>query len=313
MAVSRTSDDLDIAIIGGGPAGVSCALAAKELGLEVVLVESSGIGGQLLNLDEARFVPLSNEPQAGYDLAAQLGESADAAAIDVRLFAECDELTRAAGGWSLSVDGAQIRARNVVLATGTHPEEPEGGWAEKFLGAGVSHCAACDGPLYAGRAVALVGGSPWTLAEATSLSQHASEILVLIPAGEDLAPELGERAGLDPAKVQIVREARNIEVTGGSAVESLSYKDAGGNPVARDIGGVFLGTSRSPNTTLVAGLVDTDERGFVMVDSNMRSSAENLYAVGEVRAGSAPLLTVVTADGVVAAAHIAGLLGGGMR
>jgi thioredoxin reductase (NADPH) len=294
---------LDVAVVGGGVAGISSAVAASALGLRVALFDAGSLGGQLLNLDRVELM-LAAEAASGYDLAADYADLVESSAVDLRLFAEAESLVPDADAWAIGAGGDVTRARSVVVATGTRPAVPEGTWAERLLGAGVSYCASCDGPLYGGRPVGLLGGSPWTAQETRALREHAAHVVVLVPHDRAVDADL-ERLAREGGNIEVHPGVREVLVQGDALVETMTWVDSSGARQTEKVEAVFVASTRLPNSDLVAGVATLDPHGYVVVDHEMGTSAERMYAVGELRSGSHPFATAGIADGVVAATAIA--------
>ena len=287
----------DLAVIGGGPAGLACATTARGLGLRVVLFEGSALGGELNTL--TRIEDVFGLPSTdGPDLAANLVDQALDAAVEID-YREVASIAREQEFWSL--DGGHALARAVVFATGSAPELSGLPGAATALGRGVSVCASCDGPLFRDKAVAVIGSGRDALSEALELAPHAAAVH-LIAATELAGP---------PALISAVREHPRITVrTGfsavsvdGSPVSSLLIRGADGDQTL-SVDGVFPAAARSGRVDLVAKAVDVSD-DLIAVDAKLCCAGEDLgesaYAVGDVRSGSSNTISGAIGDGTSAA------------
>ena len=195
-----------------------------------------------------------------------------------------------------------MRARAVVVATGTTMKTLGIPGEEQLRGKGVSHCASCDAPLMRGRTVAVIGGGDSALQEALTLAQHAARVVIL---------HRGAAFGAQAAYVEPVLAHQKIEVRFDTVVEEAVGN--GGLTAVRtrnvsnsttdqiDVEGLFVYVGLTPATSWLGGLVPLDASGRIPVDANMRSSLPGLLAAGTVRSGSAGRAASAAGDGATAA------------
>ncbi len=289
----------DLTVVGGGPAGLATAIAAARAGLGVVLVEPVALGGQLVNIATVEDADAEGGG-TGWDLAADLADRAQDAGATI-LFATASSVVQDPG---LIVRGTDLEVRSgaVVLATGTRTDDLAVPGADRFVGLGLSDCAACDGPLFAGATVVVVGGGDLARWEATHLADTSAQVVVLAP-----AVGWGMARGL-PDNVEVVAGARLVSIEGTGRVEAVRYVDRDGRTDERAVAAVFNATGRSPAT--VAADVALDGNGSVIVDADLATSMPGCFAVGDVRAGAAGRVAGALGDGERAAAAVTALLAG---
>lgn len=176
-----TVDTFDTVVIGGGIAGISAASVVARDGWRACVVDEMGGGGRLVNLELVHDFPRVGADASGPELAADLIESAVSLGVHL-VFDRAQTFTRTADdGLEVMYSAGALRARSVVLATG-HEDGRLGLDGERELvGRGISHCASCDGPLYQGVAVAVVGAGDWAVEEALHLAQYASAVTLVCP------------------------------------------------------------------------------------------------------------------------------------
>ena len=270
----------DLAIIGGGAAGLSAAAAAT--GLSTLLVDPMG-GGELMNLGPLRGL---DTEETGPDLAARLlGEAMDAGAE--LAIGEVQSLTQTPDGWRLATADETHIARAVILAVGlAHgtlglPNEAE------MEGRGLSHCAACDGPLFQGQAVAVAGTSRWARLEAEELTAFASHVTLIAP-GE--APP--------PIENVAILRGRAIGLEGRDGLDAvLVQPDDGGPPIRVPAQGLFVQTGRRAALGFSPDGLRRDADGRAAVDASLATSLPALFAAGEARSGFESSLPAAIADG----------------
>jgi thioredoxin reductase (NADPH) len=206
------------------------------------------------------------------------------------------------GDWGVVTESGELVAGAVIVATGSRPRELGVPREDEFVGKGLSHCASCDGPLYRGKAVAVVGGGDSGLLETLEL-EHNGVRVVLIDADETLAgQETYSRRVRESPHVDIKHFAVVEEILGDGRVDGIRVRDlASGNTSTVPVAGVFVHIGRVPNTALLDGVVALDEGGYVPTDIWMRTELPGLFAVGDVRADSAGQAISAAGDGATAA------------
>ncbi len=267
--------DWDIAIIGGGAAGLSAAATAAAAGRRTLLLDRMGGGGELMNLGA---IPGHD---SGPDLAAALLEQATSAGAELAI-TEVTGLRRDGSAWVVDTDDGPHRAAAVVLAVGLGPGTlglPE---EAAFEGQGLSHCAACDGPMYGGQPVVVVGADRWAVHEARELVEMGCEVTLVTQ---------GEGTPADPPCTVIAGHVTAL--VGNSGLERVRL-DTGAELAAQV---VFVQTGRRPALGFVPAGLAVDADGRVVTGPDLRSNLPNLLAIGDARAGSPRTLEAAIADG----------------
>lgn len=281
----------DVAVVGGGPAGMACALTARQLGLSVTLFEGTALGGELNTLNLVEHLP-GRPSVSGPDLAADFIDALFDRDVEVR-FDEVADLSWDGGAWSC----AGLRAGWLVLATGCEIDLTGLPGAEAAQGHGVSLCASCDAPLFKGKPVVVLGAGRDARSEADELRRYASQVLLVVTPEEE--PGL-RRGGVDPDGWVVAR--RVVEVVG-SPVSGLRIEDAVGAEVVIPTSGVFPARSRRPRDGLIAAHDGAQREPLSVEPAGRQTSGApgNLLAIGDVRAGSSATLAGAIGDGVAAA------------
>lgn len=278
----------DVIVVGAGPAGLTAATGAARAGLKALCLDKLAPGGALINLAELHEVEGHAD---GPQIASQLTDEATEAGVELG-FGEVVKLT-GSGPWTVeTADGEQHTGRAVVIATGLSkgtlglPEESE------YDGRGLSHCASCDGPLYAGRPVVVVGTEGWAPREAAELQVVAGDVTVI---GKPAAPLPDGVHHLDGRIVALEGsdglESVVVETSSGSGSES------GGTRKTIPASAVFVYVGQSPAAEFLAETLARDATGHIVVDEGCRTSAATAFAVGDVRAGARHYLVDAIADG----------------
>ena len=292
---------VDVAIVGGGIAGMTAALTAARRGWKTIVLTGGVPGGQLISIDKVDGVPGFPDGIPGYDLAPMAQEQADAAGAEL-MMANCQAIEPAGGNWVLKNEEEDVSARAVVLATGASFAKLGIDGEQQFAGKGVSDCASCDAPLLRDKVAVVVGGGDSALQEALTLAEHAAKVFIL----ERTAALTGQASYQDriraSKKIEVRTQATVIGISGDGAVSHVRVKDlAMGNESDLATAAIFPFIGLVPNTDFVRGLLPLDSMGRVIVDSALRTGARGICAAGNVRQASSHRAAGAMGDGTVAA------------
>jgi thioredoxin reductase (NADPH) len=291
------AEAIDIAIIGGGPAGLTAAIYGARARAKTVVFEAGLPGGQIVSASWVENYPGFPEGVSGQELADLMIRQAENAGAEFRTISPVEAVRPAEDGcdYILSVGREEIRAGVVILATGAIPKKLGVPGEGEFTGRGVSWCATCDGPFYQDKVVVVVGGGDSATQEALYLSKIAREVHLIHRRVQLRAtPCIQEECFLNPKiEMHLSWEIREIVGEGGkvAGVKLASKEDGGEKTLPAD--GVFEFVGIDAQSGLVADLCDLDETGFVKVDPSGRTSRPGLYAAGDV--ANYDLKQVVTA------------------
>jgi thioredoxin reductase (NADPH) len=289
-------NDTDIAVVGGGLAGLNAALQAVRLGRRCTVFTGATPGGLLLSIESIQGLPGHPEGIAGYDLGPMTLEAAmDAGAECVN--AEADKLERDGDHWIVQSAEGAAKAPVVILASGGHLRTLGVPGEERLVGKGVSHCASCDGPLLRNRPVAVVGGGDAACQEALTLAAYASDVQLLVRSGELRAQKFWRKRVAGQPKIVIRFGVAVDEVLGENAVRGVRL--AGGGELAVDA--VFVYAGLVPNTGFAADAVLLDSGGHIVVDAMLRASKPGVLGAGYARAGTSGQAACAAGDGISAA------------
>ena len=296
-----SNGEYELVIVGGGVAGLTAGLTSARVGRRTRVLTGESLGGHLVSIEHIDGYPGVPDGIPGYDLCPIIQEQAVGAGAEFAAN-EATTLHNEDGAWRVSTRQGDVRARAIVIATGTTLKTLGIPGEEEFRGKGVSHCASCDAPLLRNRIVGVVGGGDSALQEALTLSQHASRVIIL---------HRGTAFSAQTAYVQQVQQNPKIEVRFGTIVEEAigngglkrvrTRTVADGTTGEIELAGLFVYVGLAPATTLVNGLLALDAFGRIPVNDEMRSSVRGLFAVGTVRSGSAGRAASAAGDGAAAA------------
>jgi thioredoxin reductase (NADPH) len=293
--------DFDLIVIGAGVAGLTAAMFAGRYGLKVVVVEQLGAGGQIINAERIDNLPGFPDGIAGHELGPLLHQQAEAAGAEFVL----DAVERLeASGVDHIVRGASetLRAPAIIIAAGSALRPLGVPGEERFLGKGVSHCASCDGALFAGLDVCVIGGGDSALDEALVLTEHAAGVKLFHRGAQLDAQQVLRDRVADTDKIEVLLDTIVEEIVGEDAVTGVRLRDAKtGHTRLEACRGVFVYVGLEPNTAFVRGVLALDPSGHIETDINMRTSLAGVFAAGDSRAHSVAQLAAAAGDGATAA------------
>ena len=290
----------DVIIVGGGPAGLAAGLYTARMDLKAVLLDRGPLGGQLLNTELVEDYP-GFESVLGSELATKMGEHARKFGLEIRDFEPVKEIELEGNTKVVRLEsGEELRAPALIIAAGGLPRYLGVPGEKEFWGRGVSYCAVCDGAFFKGQELAVVGGGDAAVEEGEFLTRYASKVYIVHRRNQLRAqPILIDRARSNP-KVEFILESAVKEITGNEKVQSVRYEQAG---VTKELPvcGVFIFVGFVPNSGLLKVHVDHDESGYILTGSDMSTSIEGVWAVGDVRAQLTKQIATAVGDGTTAA------------
>ena len=290
----------DVIIIGGGMAGLTAGIYSARHGLSTAIVEEMMAGAQIINLERIENFPGFPQGIAGYELGPSTQEQAMDAGVEIQMDTVTD--VNADGDYLQVVGdgGSTYRAKAVIMAAGSSLRTLGIPGEEEFNGRGVSHCATCDGPMYMGQTVAVVGGGDSAADEALTLTDYADRV-ILFHRGDALDSQsvLQERIAAS-GKIEVRYNTEIVEVLGEDAVTGIRVRSTDGETV-EPVHGLFVYVGLNPNSAPIANLVPLDNSGHVPVGLTMDTPKPGLFAAGDIRQQSASQLVASAGDGATAA------------
>jgi thioredoxin reductase (NADPH) len=290
----------DVVIVGGGPAGLAAGLYTARMNLKAVLVDRGALGGQLLNTELIEDYP-GIETILGAELATKMGDHARKFGLEIRDFEPVKEIDVEGTTKVVRLEsGEELRAHAVIMAAGGLPRYLDVPGEKAFWGRGVSYCAVCDGAFFKGQELAVVGGGDAAVEEGDFLTRYASKVYILHRRNELRAqPILVDRARANP-KIEFLLGSAVKEIVGDEKVRSIRYEQ-GGSAKELPVGGVFIFVGFVPNSGLFKVHVDHDAAGYILTGSDLQTSVEGIWAVGDVRAQLTKQIATAVGDGTTAA------------
>lgn len=296
--------ELDLAIIGGGPAGMAAGVYSARALLKTGIFEKMAPGGMVLLTAEIENYPgfLSI---SGFELMKKMEEHAKKFGTEF-ITTEVKSITKKDNRFLiLASSGVEYVSKAVIIATGTQNKKLDVPGEKEFSGRGVSYCATCDGAFFRDLVVAVVGGGNTACEEAIFLTKFAKKVYLIHRRNALRADKIVQRRLMDNEKIEVIWDSVVLSIEGDDKVENLKLKNVKNGKISDlKIDGVFIFIGLLPNTQWLNGMVNLDNKGFIVTDNNLMTSIEGIFAAGDVR--STVLRQVVTAvsDGAIAAVGV---------
>src|SRR5487761_1820710 len=289
----------DVAIVGGGPAGLAAAIYAAREGMDAIVIDKSALGGQSGVTERIDNYPGFPEGIGGADLAERFVAQARRYLVELLPAVSVAEIRSEGEDVVLSLGtGQEVAAHAVILATGSSYRRLGVPGEDDLIGAGVHYCATCDGPFYKGaEELMVIGGGNSALEEGLFLTQFAQRIRVLQRGPELTASRLLQDKVLNHPQFSVHTNVEVLELQGQSRLEGVvarsveTGEEFRWNPAAAF---VFIGLD--PNTQFVNGAVTLDDRGFIQADAMFQTSLDGVFVAGDVREGSTKRLGSAVGD-----------------
>lgn len=291
----------DLIIIGGGPAGMSAALYALRARLNVLLIEKMIMGGLASTSYQIDNYPGFPDGISGQELAQRM-ENQVKKLFPKIIWGRAVQVKNGKHFREVTVDGQTHLAKAVIVATGSEPAKLGVPGEETFTGRGVSYCAVCDGAFYQDKNIVVVGGGNAAVEEALFLTRYASKVSIIHRRDELRADRIVAEKAQSHPKIYFYWHSTVEEIVGDKIVTGVVVKDLANNKKSTvPTSGVFIYIGYHPNIETVKGVVKLDERGFIITDENMKTSAPGIFAAGDIRAKSLRQVVTAAADGAIAA------------
>ena len=302
----------DLTIIGGGPAATAVAVYAARKRLTGTLIAQEWGGQSNVSEDVQNWIgtPHISGAALGKSFEAHVREYADDV-IDIVVPKTVTAIEKTTGGFATTTaDGARYESRAVFIGVGSSRRKLSAKGADQFEHKGLTYCASCDGPLFSGRDVIVVGGGNAGFETAAQLLAYAKSVTLFEFNEKFLADEITIEKLEKNEKFTALKNVEITEVVGDVFVEGVKYTDRTvGDEHTMETGGIFVEIGMIPNTQIVAGLVELDAHNMIVVDPyTQRTSVEGIWAAGDCTDGRYHQNNIAAGDGVKAIEDIYGYL-----
>ena len=295
--------EFDVLVVGGGPAGAAAAIYAARKGIRTGVI-AERFGGQVMDtLAIENFISVT--ATEGPKLAMALEEHVKEYEVDIMNLQRAAAVIPQQRGFEVRLEnGASLQARSVILATGARWREMNVPGEKEFRGKGVAYCPHCDGPLFKGKRVAVIGGGNSGVEAAIDLAGIVAHVTLLEFAETLRADAVLKKKLASLPNVTVITNAQTTEVTGDAKVNGLVYKDrVSGESQRLALEGIFVQIGLLPNTDFVKDTVERTKFGEIVVDARGQTSVPGLFAAGDCT--TVPFKQIVIAMGDGAKASLA--------
>lgn len=299
--MSKEIKNKELIIIGGGPAGLTAAIYAARAKLDMILLEDQIIGGQVRNSYIIENYP-GFKKVSGAELADIMQQQAEEVGATIDEFDFIEKVNFNGEEKIIETGNYIYKTKMVIIATGATPKKLPIPNEEKFSGKGIHYCAVCDGAMYEGKVVAVVGGGNSALEEALFLTKFASKVIMI----RRYDYFNGEKATIEEVmnhkKIEVLYNEDLVNVDGRDFVEKAiirNSKDNSEEEIAIDAVFGFIGTV--PKTDYFKEFISLTPNGYIKTDECMRTNIKGVFAAGDVREKEYRQITTAVSDGTIAA------------
>ncbi len=292
----------DLIIIGGGPAGITAAIYAIRKKINTLVISKDFLG------QVGKTAEVGNYPGfksiSGIELMKRFKEHLDKFNVKTKEGKKVIEIKKIEGGFQIETgDREKFKTKTIIVATGRDPRPLEVPGEKKFIGKGVSYCVTCDGPLFEGKPVAVIGGGNSGFEGALELSEYCPEVFILEYKAEVKADELIQERAKNKDNVKIITEAELKRIEGDKSVEKIIYKDRESKEERiLEVEGVFVEIGSIPATSFVKSLVEFNKRDEIKIDPRTcATSTPAILAAGDVTNIRDKQIVTATGEGAKAA------------
>jgi alkyl hydroperoxide reductase subunit F len=290
----------ELIIIGGGPAGMTAAVYAARKRLDAVLI-SKDLGGQAMWTGRVENY-MGYQYIEGFELMSKFEDQVKQFPLEQKIGLQAVSLRRIDGGFEAVADNNErYQAKAVIIASGKRPRPLNVPGEEKFKGKGVTYCAICDGPIFAGQKVAVIGGGNSALEAADDMSRIAEHVYVV-----SVTPFTGDKVLIEKVQgasnVTAFLEHEVVSISGETLVNGIEIRDIKTRKQKKlDVGGIFVEIGLLPNSDLVKGLTALNEQGEIVVNCRNETDVPGLFAAGDVTNVPEKQIVISAGEGAKAA------------
>lgn len=293
----------DSIIIGGGPAGMTAALNILRGGKSVLLIEREAFGGQIATSPRVENIPSIKEI-SGEEFSSNLFDQISDLGVEFEL-EEVESLSKDGDLFTVKTNYGEHQGRTVIIATGVVHNHIGVEREEELVGKGVSYCATCDGAFFKGQDVVVIGDANTAAQYALLLTNYCSHVTMALLFDKFFADKiLVDRIESNP-KMSVIKQIALQEFLGQDSLEGLRFKHTKtGEEVVIPCKGVFICIGQKADNKRFENLLDLDERGFILVDSKMKTKTPGLYAIGDCTKKDLRQVQTACNDGAIAAFNV---------
>jgi len=272
----------DVIIIGSGPAGFTAGVYTSRAKLKTLIISGSLPGGQLMTTSEVENYPGFPNGIFGPELMMNMRQQAERFATTI-IDDEVLKVDFKKRPFIISTHSETYEGRAVLLCSGASPRKLGIDGEQEFGGRGVSYCATCDGPFFKGEEIAVIGGGDTAIEEATFLTKFGKSVKIIHRRDFLRASKILQEKAFENSKIQFVWNNVVTRITGNKKIESIEVKNlTTGKTQNLSVGGLFVAIGHEPNTSIFKDQLELDDKGYVVLKENTRTSVEGVFAAGDV-------------------------------
>lgn len=291
----------DVAIIGGGPAGLTAALYSARSKLKTIIIEKAKWGGQTATTEEVENYPGAIENSTGPKLMERMKQQAVNFGAEL-LEDEVIQISVVDNKKILHLGETELEAKVIIICTGSQPMLLGVQGENELRGKGVSYCATCDADFFTELEVVAIGGGDSAVEEAIYLSKFADKVTIIHRRDKFKAAKSIVEKALKNEKIHVIWDTIVEEIYGNGIVEGVKLENVKNNEISYyDTNGVFVFVGAKPNTSFLKKIVHMDEKGYIKTDEKMKTSVKGVFAAGDVRSKVLRQVVTATSDGAIAA------------
>jgi thioredoxin reductase (NADPH) len=279
---SQRPDTYEVIIIGSGPAGYTAGVYTSRAKLNTLLISGSLPGGQLMTTSEVENYPGFPNGIFGPELMMNMRQQAERFGAKL-LDDEVVEVDFKRRPFGIKTHGQEFRSESVVICTGASPRKLGLRAEQEFAGKGISYCATCDGPFFKGEDIAVVGGGDTAIEEATFLTKFGKSVKIIHRKDFLRASKILQEKAFENPKIDFVWDHVVSDISGNKKINSISIRNLRtGEERKIPVGGLFVAIGHEPNTSIFKGQLELDDRDYIVLTKNTRTSVDGVFAAGDV-------------------------------
>jgi thioredoxin reductase (NADPH) len=279
---SQRPDTYEVVIIGSGPAGYTAGIYTSRAKLNTLLISGSLPGGQLMTTSEVENYPGFPNGIFGPELMMNMRQQAERFGAKL-LDDEVVEVDFKRRPFGIKTHGQEFRSESVIICTGASPRKLGLKAEQEFAGKGISYCATCDGPFFKGEDIAVVGGGDTAIEEATFLTKFGKSVKIIHRKDFLRASKILQEKAFENPKIDFVWDHVVSDISGNRKINSISVRNLRtGEEKKISVGGLFVAIGHEPNTSIFKGQLQLDDRGYIALTKNTRTSVDGVFAAGDV-------------------------------
>jgi thioredoxin reductase (NADPH) len=292
----------DLIVVGSGPAGLTAALYAAREGIETLVIERGGVGGQAGVTELLDNFPGFPEGISGSDFADRLQQQAQRFGVEILQAQEVTKIDEEGQYRCVhTADGREYRSWAVLLATGSTYRRLDVPGEAAYIGAGIHFCATCDGAFYRDRELLVIGGGNSAGEEGIFLTKFASKVTIATRDDRLSASKVIVDKIEGHPKIDVLTNVTPAQFKGNGKLSTVVLEDTKSGKLRElEVPGVFVFIGLTPNTEIFKGVLELDERGFIVTDAMLQTSMEGVFAAGDVRQGSTKQAASAAGEGAAA-------------